>query len=109
MSAVAENPSHRRLSAISDRVRRQSVSRLEVASLNDETKKKLAEMGYEQELKRSLTMISILGLSFAIIAVPFVQFLQLLFLRKGLSTTFYIGLTDGGPVTILWFNHVIVY
>ena len=73
MSTVAENPSNGRLSAILDPMGRLSVSRLELASSSDETKKKLAEMGYEQELKRSLTMISILGLSFAIIAVPFVQ------------------------------------
>jgi amino acid transporter len=36
-------------------------------------------------------MMSILGLSFAIMAVPF-----------GLSTTMYITLTDGQSVTILW-------
>jgi hypothetical protein len=68
MSGNVENPSSQgQLSATSERIRR-----LESASSSDETKKKLAEMGYEQELKRSLTMISILGLSFAIIAVPFV-------------------------------------
>jgi len=54
-------------------MRRLSASRMESMESGDETKKKLAEMGYEQELKRSLTMISILGLSFAIIAVPFVS------------------------------------
>ena len=47
------------------------IRRLESASSSDETKKRLAEMGYEQELKRSLTMMSILGLTFAIIAIPF--------------------------------------
>ncbi|BFZ63679.1 hypothetical protein YB2330_004811 [Saitoella coloradoensis] len=52
---------------------------------------RLAELGYKQELPRSLSYFSILGLSFAIMAVPF-----------GLSTTLSIGLTDGGPVTILW-------
>lgn len=36
-------------------------------------------------------MISILGMSFAIMAVPF-----------GLSTTLYITLVDGQSVTILW-------
>jgi hypothetical protein len=49
---------------------------MEMAGSSDETKKRLAEMGYEQELKRSLSMISILGLSFAIIAVPFVSHSQ---------------------------------
>ncbi|KAK4995464.1 hypothetical protein LTR66_004735, partial [Elasticomyces elasticus] len=51
----------------------------------------LAKMGYKAELPRNLSMLSVLGLSFAIMAVPF-----------GLSTTFYITLTDGQSVTILW-------
>ncbi|KAI9681159.1 MAG: hypothetical protein M1817_002441 [Caeruleum heppii] len=51
----------------------------------------LARMGYKSELPRNLSMMSILGLSFAIMAVPF-----------GLSTTFYITLTDGQCVTILY-------
>lgn len=32
---------------------------------------RLEEMGYKQEMKRSLGMVAILGLSFAIMAVPF--------------------------------------
>ncbi|PSN67812.1 amino acid permease-like protein [Corynespora cassiicola Philippines] len=51
----------------------------------------LAKMGYASELPRNLSMISVLGMSFAIMAVPF-----------GLSTTMYITLTDGQSVTILW-------
>ncbi|KAF7113631.1 hypothetical protein CNMCM5793_002987 [Aspergillus hiratsukae] len=51
----------------------------------------LARMGYKSELPRNLSMMSILGLSFAIIAAPF-----------GLSTTMYITLTDGQSVTIIW-------
>lgn len=51
----------------------------------------LEAMGYQQEMRRSLGMISVLGLSFAIMAVPF-----------GTSTTLNIALTDGGPVTILY-------
>ncbi|PLN84296.1 hypothetical protein BDW42DRAFT_183649 [Aspergillus taichungensis] len=51
----------------------------------------LARMGYQSELPRNLSMLSILGLSFAIIAAPF-----------GLSTTLYITLIDGQSVTILW-------
>ncbi|OAL01987.1 amino acid permease-like protein [Phaeosphaeriaceae sp. SRC1lsM3a] len=51
----------------------------------------LAKMGYQSELPRNLSMMSVLGLSFAIMAVPF-----------GLSTTLYITLTDGQSVTILW-------
>lgn len=51
----------------------------------------LAHFGYKSELPRNLGMMSILGLSFAIMAVPF-----------GLSTTFYITLTNGQSVTILY-------
>lgn len=51
----------------------------------------LAKLGYKQELPRKLSMMSILGLSFAIMAAPF-----------GLSTTMVTGLTDGQCVTILW-------
>ncbi|CAF1107087.1 unnamed protein product [Adineta ricciae] len=51
----------------------------------------LAAMGYKSELPRSLSFFSVLGLSFAIMAVPF-----------GESTTLTIGLTDGGPVTIFY-------
>ena len=45
----------------------------------------------KSKLPRSLSMLSVLGLSFAIMAVPF-----------GLSTTFYITLTDGQSVSVLW-------
>ncbi|KKZ65122.1 hypothetical protein EMCG_09028 [[Emmonsia] crescens] len=51
----------------------------------------LAKMGYKGELPRHLGMMSVLGLSFAIMAAPF-----------GLSTTLYINLIDGLSVTILW-------
>ena len=45
----------------------------------------------QSELPRNLSMMSILGLSFAIMAAPF-----------GLSTTLYITLADGLSVTIIW-------
>lgn len=51
----------------------------------------LARLGYKGELPRNLSMLSILGLSFAIMAVPF-----------GLSTTMYLSLTNGQSVTVLW-------
>ena len=57
----------------------------------EEADVKLAAMGYKSELPRSLSFVSVLGLSFAIMAVPF-----------GESTTLSIGLTCGGPVTILY-------
>lgn len=51
----------------------------------------LARMGYKAELPRSLSMLSVLGLSFAIMAVPY-----------GLSTTFLYSLANGQSVTVLW-------
>ena len=51
------------------------------ASVSSNADAALARMGYQSELPRRLSMMSILGLSFAIMAVPF-----------GLSTTFYITL-----------------
>ncbi|KAF9885088.1 hypothetical protein FE257_000728 [Aspergillus nanangensis] len=51
----------------------------------------LARMGYKSELPRNLSMLSVLGLSFAIMAAPY-----------GLSTTLYITLTDGQSVSIIW-------
>ncbi|KAJ9630399.1 hypothetical protein H2204_008464 [Knufia peltigerae] len=58
---------------------------------NAESEAALAKLGYVSELPRNLSMMSILGLSFAIMAVPF-----------GLSTTLYITLTDGQSVTVLY-------
>ncbi|KOS21202.1 Polyamine transporter TPO5 [Escovopsis weberi] len=51
----------------------------------------LASMGYKSQLPRHLSTMSILGLSLAIMAVPF-----------GLSTTLYISLTNGQAVTVLY-------
>lgn len=51
----------------------------------------LASLGYKGELPRNLSMMSVLGLSFAIMAVPY-----------GLSTTFYLTIANGTSVTILW-------
>jgi len=51
----------------------------------------LQKMGYKSELPRNLSMLSVLGLSFAIMAVPF-----------GLSTTMLYTLTNGQSVSILW-------
>ena len=51
----------------------------------------LARLGYKGELPRNLSMMSILGMSFAIMAVPF-----------GISTTLYITLTNGQSVSVLW-------
>ncbi|CAF0991346.1 unnamed protein product, partial [Adineta ricciae] len=60
-------------------------------ALSENADAQLAAMGYKSELPRSLSFFSVLGLSFAIMAVPF-----------GESTTLTIGLTDGGPVTIFY-------
>lgn len=51
----------------------------------------LAQLGYAAELPRNMSMLSILGLSFAIMSVPL-----------GISTTWYISLTDGQSVTALY-------
>ncbi|KAI6780495.1 uncharacterized protein J7T54_000134 [Emericellopsis cladophorae] len=51
----------------------------------------LARLGYKSELPRNLSMLSVLGLSFAIMAVPY-----------GLSTTMYITLTNGQAVSVLY-------
>ncbi|PHH88966.1 hypothetical protein CDD83_6818 [Cordyceps sp. RAO-2017] len=51
----------------------------------------LGQFGYRGELPRNLSMMSILGLSFAIMAVPF-----------GLSTTLSITLTNGQAVSVLY-------
>ncbi|TKA58994.1 hypothetical protein B0A49_11850 [Cryomyces minteri] len=48
-------------------------------------------MGYKAELPRNLSMLSVLGLSFAIMATPF-----------GLGATFFVSLTDGQSVTVIW-------
>ncbi|OAQ73532.1 GABA permease [Pochonia chlamydosporia 170] len=60
-------------------------------SASDAADAALASLGYKGELPRNLSMMSILGLSFAIMAVPF-----------GLSTTLYITLYNGQSVSILW-------
>lgn len=51
----------------------------------------LAQMGYTSELTRKLSLMSVLGMSFAIMSVPL-----------GLSTTLYISLTDGQSVTAIF-------
>jgi hypothetical protein len=100
-SAPSETlPQRARSSSFSARsFRRMSSSRLESAENQEATQKRLAEMGYEQELKRSLGMVSILGLSFAIMAVPFVSPIVLMSLMEG---TFHDVLHR---VDRRWFRH----
>ena len=57
----------------------------------DEADQALAQLGYTSELSRNLSMLSVLGMSFAIMSVPL-----------GISTTMYISLTDGQSVTALY-------
>lgn len=61
------------------------------ASASEAADQALAHLGYKAELPRNLSMLSILGLSFAIIAAPY-----------GLSTTLYITLPNGQSVSVLW-------
>ena len=72
----------RRLSAVAGR---------KGSTTNAAADAELAKLGYESKLPRSLSMLSILGLSFAIIAAPY-----------GSSTTLYIALTNGQAVTVIW-------
>lgn len=51
----------------------------------------MAAMGYEQELRRDLSMWTMLGLGASIIAAPF-----------GLSTSAFFSLTNGGPTSYVW-------
>ncbi|KIV86539.1 hypothetical protein PV11_02142 [Exophiala sideris] len=51
----------------------------------------LAKLGYKAELPRNLSMLSVMGLSMAIIATPF-----------GLSATLSLALIDGQCITVLW-------
>lgn len=51
----------------------------------------LAGLGYKAELPRNLSMLSILGMSFAIMAVPF-----------AIAATMSITLTNGQSVTVVW-------
>ncbi len=74
----------RRLSSVASVTKRKG-------SVDDAAAADLAKMGYESRLPRSLSMLSILGLSFAIMAVPY-----------GFSTTLYYSLTNGQSVTVLW-------
>jgi len=71
--------------------RHPSVSGSRKGSINHAADAELARLGYKAELPRSLSMLSVLGLSFAIMAVPY-----------GTSTTMYIALTDGQAVTVIW-------
>ncbi|KAF2861214.1 hypothetical protein K470DRAFT_270063 [Piedraia hortae CBS 480.64] len=67
------------------------MAELEKSSKDADADAQLAAMGYVATLPRRLSTLSILGLSFAIMAVPY-----------GLSTTMFITLTDGQAVTIFW-------
>lgn len=60
-------------------MRQNSVASSRHGSVDANANAALAKMGYKAELPRNLSMFSVLGLSFAIMAVPF-----------GLSTTFYV-------------------
>ncbi|XP_028092986.1 amino-acid permease BAT1 homolog isoform X1 [Camellia sinensis] len=61
-----------------------------VASSSDDAHR-LKQLGYKQELSRSLSAISNFSVTFSIISVI-----------TGLTTTFNYGLTYGGPMTMIW-------
>ena len=51
----------------------------------------LAAFGYEQELERSRSTLSVTFMSFVLASVPY-----------GLSTTLIYPVTGGGPSTVIW-------
>ncbi|PSR91123.1 Amino-acid permease [Actinidia chinensis var. chinensis] len=61
----------------------------EIAAPNDDTR--LKQLGYKQELSRSLSAIANFSVTFSIVSV-----------LTGLTTTFNTGLTYGGPLTMIW-------
>jgi amino acid transporter len=63
-----------------------------VATINlDEDEKRLAELGYKQELNRSWSGFSNFAISFSIISI-----------LAGCFTTFGVGWNNGGPAAIAW-------
>src|SRR5947209_14730706 len=62
----------------------------EASTLNRD-EKRLAELGYKQELNRSWSAFQNFGISFTIISI-----------LAGCLTTYYQGWNNGGPVAISW-------
>lgn len=58
---------------------------------DDNEEEHVEHFKYKQQLERKLTVISIIGLGFTLVGVPF-----------GLSSTLWILLIDGGNVTMLY-------
>ncbi len=62
-----------------------------VEELRDRDEKRLAELGYKQELNRTWSAFQNFGISFTIISI-----------LAGCLTTYYQGWNNGGPVAIAW-------
>lgn len=58
---------------------------------NDEDDGRLKELGYKQELRRSLSCLSNFSVTFSIVSI-----------LTGLTTMYGNGLTYGGPMTMVW-------
>ena len=90
--AVAEfrSPELRRLIDTITRIRGKGRPIVATVELNDD-EKRLAELGYKQELNRSWSGFSNFAISFSIISI-----------LAGCFTTFFAGWNNGGPAAIAW-------
>ncbi len=61
----------------------------EVSTMQDDDERRLAELGYKQELSRTWSGFSNFAISFSIISI-----------LAGCFTTFYFGWNNGGPIAI---------
>ena len=68
-------------------MRRSTVA--EVSTMQDDDERRLAELGYKQELSRTWSGFSNFAISFSIISI-----------LAGCFTTFYFGWNNGGPIAI---------
>ncbi|KAG0615789.1 hypothetical protein M758_5G067200 [Ceratodon purpureus] len=62
-----------------------------VVAAMDSGEKRLLDLGYKQELRRTLSVVSNFAFSYAIICVV-----------SGITVTFNIGLTNGGTISLSW-------
>ncbi|KJA23954.1 hypothetical protein HYPSUDRAFT_184693 [Hypholoma sublateritium FD-334 SS-4] len=64
---------------------------LSVAENNDESDKRLLELGYRAEFRREMSFFGVLGMSFCAIGI-----------LTGMSSAFQTGLFSGGPLGLFW-------
>ncbi|KAK6931552.1 Amino acid/polyamine transporter I [Dillenia turbinata] len=64
---------------------------LQEADISNHDNSRLNQLGYKQELNRSLSAIANFSFTFSIVSI-----------LTGLTTTYNTGLRYGGPLTIIW-------